>query len=266
MDRRRRRTAPGRRGGRRAADVRPLVRDGAAARPARRRRGRGDRRSQSGVECERCRTRHRAARPVAPDDGVYVDVRPWVVTAYPIEVTDVPDDVHPAREQGRPRRPRRALLEVRVRRRTDGLAVADDAAPRARPALHHRRRLAGRRSPVRRRAGDHDADASLRCARPAHGAPGPSRCGVVVGARRPRAVDRQRARPGRHRGARRDRTRWTSRPICDDDTYVAVELVPRRRFRGQGRLRDLYGRWQPLRPRAPIWFREPGDPPAHDAD
>lgn len=45
-----------------------------------------------------------------------------------------------------------------------------------------------------------------------------------------------------------------------DDQYVAVELVPRRRFRGQGRLRDLYGRWQPLQPRTPIWFREPGEP------
>ena len=48
-----------------------------------------------------------------------------------------------------------------------------------------------------------------------------------------------------------------------DDQYVAVELVPRRRFRGQGRLRGLYGRWQPLQPRSPIWFREPGDRSRH---
>ena len=34
----------------------------------------------------------------------------------------------------------------------------------------------------------------------------------------------------------------------DDDTYVAVRLVEPRRFRGQGRLRKLYGRLQPLQP------------------
>ncbi|HEX4980737.1 MAG TPA: hypothetical protein VFV63_03525 [Ilumatobacteraceae bacterium] len=45
-----------------------------------------------------------------------------------------------------------------------------------------------------------------------------------------------------------------------DDAYVAVHLVAPRRFRGQGRLRDLYGRVQPLHPREPIWFREPGEP------
>ena len=45
-----------------------------------------------------------------------------------------------------------------------------------------------------------------------------------------------------------------------DDTYVAVRLVAPRRFRGQGRLRKLYGRVQPLSPRTPIWFREPGEP------
>ena len=73
-----------------------------------------------------------------------VDVRPWVVTAIcPVELTDVPDDTTRLREPGRPRRARRAVLDVRVRRRSDGVAVAVDAAPRARPALHHRRR-AGR--------------------------------------------------------------------------------------------------------------------------
>ncbi len=51
-----------------------------------------------------------------------------------------------------------------------------------------------------------------------------------------------------------------------DDTYVAVRLVEPRRFRGQGRLRKLYGRWQPLNPRAATWFRQPGDPPAISGD
>jgi N-acetylglutamate synthase-like GNAT family acetyltransferase len=51
-----------------------------------------------------------------------------------------------------------------------------------------------------------------------------------------------------------------------DDTYVSVQLAAPLRFRGQGRLRKLYGRLQPLHPRAPIWFREPGEPPAHDGD
>lgn len=52
----------------------------------------------------------------------------------------------------------------------------------------------------------------------------------------------------------------------DDDTYVSVDLVAPRRFRGQGRLRKLYGRLQPLHPRAPLWFREPGEAPVNDVD
>jgi hypothetical protein len=50
-----------------------------------------------------------------------------------------------------------------------------------------------------------------------------------------------------------------------DDTFVAVDLVAPRRFRGQGRLRRLYGRYRPLHAREPIWFREPGEPPVPGA-
>ena len=225
---------------------------------ARRSRCRRDRRSQPGVECERCRARHRAADPVAPAAALR---RRATLGRH-----GVPDRRHrragrrhPPGERGRPRRARRAVLDVRVRRRTDGLAVADDAAPRARPALRHRRRLAGRRGRARRRAGDHDSDAST------------TACSTCSRSCRTTVVraGRGHSSPTRSRSATRsaspawrrspDRTRWTSTPTCDDDTYVAVELVPPRRFRGQGRLRALYGRWQPLQPRAPIWFREPGD-------
>jgi N-acetylglutamate synthase-like GNAT family acetyltransferase len=51
-----------------------------------------------------------------------------------------------------------------------------------------------------------------------------------------------------------------------DDTYLAVALAAPRRFRGQRRLRAVYGRWQPLRPRTATWFREPGDPAAPSSD
>jgi len=52
----------------------------------------------------------------------------------------------------------------------------------------------------------------------------------------------------------------------DDDAFVAVRLAAPRRFRGQGRLRTLYGRVRPLSPRPPLWFREPGEPTVHTAD
>ena len=187
-----------------------------------------------------------------------VDVRPWVVTAYPVEITDVPDDS--TRLAGG------ADLDALVELYSAFEFVGGLTAWQLRAMLRHvldrhyidRRGPAGRRRQVRRRSGDHGTDASLRRGRSAHRAPGPSRCRLVVGPRR-------RAQSiGNALGLAGIAALAGSNPLdldvhLRDDQYVAVELVPRQRFRGQGRLRQLYGRWQPLRPRAPTWLREPGD-------
>lgn len=195
----------------------------------------------------------------------YVDVRPWVVTAYPNEVTDVPDDST--------RLASRADLDALVELYSTFEFVGGLTAWQLRAMLRHVL----------------DRHYIIVVERPGHEAGLAGALAVTTRTRRYGVLDLLTVLPD-HRGAG-----WSwalvahaqsignalglagiaalagSNPMdleahLGDDTYVAVELVPPRRFRGQGRLRNLYCRWQPLRPRAPIWFREPGDRSAHDAD
>ena len=97
-------------------------------------------------------------------------------------------------------------------------------------------------------------------ARSAHGGPRPSWRGLVVGARRPRAVDRQRARPRGHRGTGGIEPDGSRRP-------PGGRPVRRRRARAAATV-PRAGSPAPsctaggsrCNPRAPIWFREPGEP------
>ena len=132
---------------------------------------------------------------------------------------------HPPREQGRPRRARRAVLDVRVRRRTDGLAAPDDAASRARSALRHRRRVAGRRARFAGARGDHDADASIRRARPAHRRAGPSWCRAGRG-----RSSRTRSRSATRSASPASRRLAGSNPM-DLDAHVRDDHVRRGRAR-----------------------------------
>ena len=195
----------------------------------------------------------------------YVDVRPWVVTAYPNEVTDVPD--------ASTRLASRADLDALVELYSEFEFVGGLTAWQLRAMLRHV--LDRHYIIVIDRPGD---EAGLAGA-----------LAITTRTRRYGVLDLLTVLPD-HRGAG-----WSwalvahaqsignvlglagiaalagsnpmdLEPHLDDDTYIAVELVPPRRFRGQGRLRNLYGRWQPLRPRAPIWFRDSGEPPAHEAD
>jgi N-acetylglutamate synthase-like GNAT family acetyltransferase len=193
----------------------------------------------------------------------FVDVRPWVVTAYPVEVTDAPNDTT--------RLATRADLDGLVELYSSFEFVGGLTAWQLRVMLRHVL----------------DRHYVIVVESPGEEAGFAGALAITTRTRRYGVLDLLTVVPG-HRGAG-----WSwalvahaqsignalgiagiaalagSNPMdledhLGDDRYVAVELVPRRRFRGQGRLRALYGRWQPLRPRAPVWFREPGDTSAHD--
>jgi N-acetylglutamate synthase-like GNAT family acetyltransferase len=192
----------------------------------------------------------------------FVDVRPWVVTAYPIEVTEVPDDTT--------RLASRSDLDALVELYSSFEFVGGLTAWQLRAMLRH---LLDRHYVIVVEWPGDDARFAGAVA-------------ITTRTRRYGVLDLLTIVPD-HRGAG-----WSwalvaraqsignalgiagiaalagSNPMdledhLGDDRYVAVELVPRRRFRGQGRLRALYGRWQPLQPRTPVWFREPGDPADH---
>ena len=188
----------------------------------------------------------------------YVDVRPWVVTAYPNDVTEVPD--------GSTRLANRADLDALVELYSTFEFVGGLTAWQLRAMLRH---VLDRHYIIVVERPDDDSGLAGALA-------------VTTRTRRYGVLDLLTVLPD-HRGAG-----WSwalvahaqaignalglagiaalagSNPMdleahLGEDTYVAVELVPRRRFRGQNRLRQLYGRWQPLRPRAPIWIRQRGD-------
>jgi N-acetylglutamate synthase-like GNAT family acetyltransferase len=194
-----------------------------------------------------------------------VDVRPWVVTDCPVELTDVPDDTT--------RFASRADLDALVELYSTFEFVGGLTAWQLRSMLRH---VLDRHYII---VADWPGD--------------PSRlAGALVVPTRTRrygVVDLLTVVPD-HRGAG-----WSwalvsraqsignafslrglaalvgSNPMnfdvhMGDDVYVAVDLATPRRFRGQGRLRRFYGRFQPLHPREPVWFREPGELPAPDQD
>ena len=192
----------------------------------------------------------------------FVDVRPWVVTAYPIDVTEVPDDVT--------RLATGADLDALVELYSTFEFVGGLTAWQLRTMLRH---LLDRHYVIVVEWPGDDARFAGAVA-------------ITTRTRHYGVLDLLTVVPD-HRGAG-----WSwalvahaqsignalgiagvaalagSNPMdldahVRDDQYVAVELVPRRRFRGQRRLRALYGRWQPLQPRAPVWFREPGDTSTH---
>ena len=132
----------------------------------------------------------------------FVDVRPWVVTAYPIDVTEVPDDVT--------RLASGADLDALVELYSTFEFVGGLTAWQLRTMLRH---LLDRHYVIVVEWPGDDARFAgavaittrtrrLRRARPAHGRAGPPWRGLVLGSRRPRAVDRQRARHRRRCGAR----------------------------------------------------------------
>ncbi len=195
----------------------------------------------------------------------FVDVRPWVVTAYPNEVTDVLDDSTRLADW--------TDLDALVELYSTFEYVAGLTTWQLRAMLRH---LLDRHYVI---VIEWPGDASRLAGALA----------ITTRTRRYGALDLLTVVPN-HRGAG-----WSwalvahaqsignalglagiaalagSNPMdlenhLGDDRYVAVELSPPRRFRGHGRLRDLYGRWQPLQPRAPIWFGEPDDGIAPLAD
>jgi N-acetylglutamate synthase-like GNAT family acetyltransferase len=195
----------------------------------------------------------------------FVDVRPWVITTYPNEVTDVPDDTT--------RLASRADLEALVELYSNFEFVGGLTAWQLRAMLRHVL----------------DRHYIIVIPWPGDDARFAGALAITARTRRYGVLDLLTVVPD-HRGAG-----WSwalaahaqsignalglagiaalagSNPMdlgmhLGDDRYVAVELAPPRRFRGHGRLRDLYGRWQPLQPRAPILFREPDDRTGHEAD
>jgi N-acetylglutamate synthase-like GNAT family acetyltransferase len=185
-----------------------------------------------------------------------VDVRPWVVTAYPVEVTQVPDDST--------RLATKADLDALVELYSTFEFVGGLTAWQLRAMLRHvldrhyiivigwpgdEARLAGALAITTRtrRYGVLD----LLTVVPDHRGAGWS-WALVAHAQS----------IGNELGLAGVAALAGSNPMdlkdhLRDDTYVAVELVPPRRFRGQGRLRKLYHHWQPLQPRATVWFHEP---------
>jgi N-acetylglutamate synthase-like GNAT family acetyltransferase len=194
-----------------------------------------------------------------------VDVRPWVVTTCPVEITEVPDDTT--------RFASRADLDALVELYSTFEFVGGLTAWQLRSMLRH---VLDRHYIV---VADWPGDSSRIAG------------ALVVTTRTHRygVVDLLTVVPD-HRGAG-----WSwalvsraqsignafglsglaalvgSNPMnldvhMGDDVYVAVDLVAPRQFRGQGRLRRLYGRIQPLYARDPVWFREPVDLPASDQD
>lgn len=195
----------------------------------------------------------------------FVDVRPWVVTAYPNDITPVPDDST--------RLATTADLDALVELYSTFEFVGRLTAWQLRAMLRHV--LDRHYIVVVERPGE---DAGLAGA-----------LAITTRTRRYGVVDLLTVLPD-HRGAG-----WSwalvahaqsignalglagiaalagSNPMdleahVRDDRYIAVELVPPHRFRGQGRVRKLYGRWQPLHPRAPVWFRDPDDRPAREPE
>jgi N-acetylglutamate synthase-like GNAT family acetyltransferase len=195
----------------------------------------------------------------------FVNVRPWVVTAYPVTVTDVPHES--TRIAGR------ADLDALVELYSTFEFVGGMTTWQLRPLLRHvldrhyivvtewpgdATRLAGAAA-ITARARRY-AVLELLTVVPEHRGSGGS-WALVAHAQ---AIGNALGLAGAAALAGTNPMNFDDH--VDDDSYLAVHLVAPRRFRGQGRLRKLYGRVQPLSPRTPIWFRLQGEPSAHDGD
>jgi N-acetylglutamate synthase-like GNAT family acetyltransferase len=192
-----------------------------------------------------------------------VDVRPWVVTECPVEITDAPDDTT--------RFASRADLGALVELYSTFEFVGGLTAWQLRPILRHA--LDRHYIVVAEWPGD-----SSRLAGALVVTTRTRRYGVVDlltvvpdhrGAGWSWALVARAQSIGNAFGLRGVAALVDSNPMnlddhLRDDVYVAVDLAPPRRFRGQARLRRFYGRFQPLHPREPIWFREPSDLPPSD--